>query len=131
MERCGEPGAVRRVRDRIAQVHRVRRPRKGELDVRDGGAAAAVGRREHLASAWIRCCRWCRRGACSSCASDAYQSYERGQHHARGEASCEHGPPPSMDSMNRGDLDVMTFPAFTRSCNTGMPVLTMKNLMIL
>jgi hypothetical protein len=32
--------------------------------------------------------------------------------------------------MNRGDLDVMTFPAFIRSCNTDEPVLAIKDPLI-
>ena len=41
--------------------------------------------------------------------------------------TCEHGPPPSMDSMNARGPRCQHFPAFTRSCNTAKPVLTMIN----
>ncbi len=140
LQRRRQPGPVGRVRDRIAQVDRVRRLHQGELDVlaraverhrgapdglgrqrvevvrrpdhgavvlrvdrrvlreRDLRAAAAVGCRDHLAMAGISSRRGSRRGACRSHASGACQCYERRQRDPRGEASCEHGPPPSMDS---------------------------------
>ena len=103
-----------------------RRPGGRVFGEPDAGTAAAVGGRHHRAVAGCRC--W--RGACSSYPSGACQCYERGKNHARGEASCEHGPPPSMDSMKRGDLDVRTFPAFIRSCNTDATVLAMNSLII-
>ena len=93
--------------DHGAVVPRVDRRVLGERDL---GAAAAVGCRDHLAIAGISSRRASRRGACRSHASGACQCYERRQRDPRGEASCEHGPPPFHGLMNAGTSMATFFP---------------------